>query len=218
MRTLSFKIPVIGILRGVAADFFEDLMPACFEAGLDAIEVTCNTEEAPQIIAANRPLVPEGKYLGMGTVRNLDEAEMAVKAGAMFLVTPNLDRSVIEYGRRHGVPTVAGALTPTEVYRAWSGGAAMVKVFPSGAMGGPRYIQELRGPFDRIPLVAVGGVSRENLGPYFAAGVHAVGVSSSLFGKEALEEKDLKQLTKNVKTYISQCAAVIRKDRMTVLS
>lgn len=212
MPPFFLKIPVIGILRGVSADFFKDLMPACFEAGLDAIEVTCNTEGAARIIAANRPLVPEGKFLGMGTVRDLNEAEAAVQAGAMFLVTPNLDSSVIEYGSRHGVPTVAGALTPTEVYRAWSDGAAMIKVFPCGIMGGPRYIKELRGPFDRISLMAVGGVGLEDLGAYFAAGVNAVGVSSALFGKEALKEKDLKQLTKNVKTYISQCAAAIRRD------
>ena len=105
MPALFLSVPVIGILRGVSADFFRDLMPASFEAGLDAIEVTVNTEGAADIIAANRALVPAGKYLGMGTVRNLDEAKMAVDAGAMFLVTPNYDRAVLE-------PAIMG-------YRSW---------------------------------------------------------------------------------------------------
>jgi len=207
MDPLSFTVPVIGILRGIDAAFFAELMPASFETGLDAIEVTVNTPDAFEIVAANRPRVPEGKLLGMGTVRNLAEAQLAVEAGAMFLVSPNLDAEVISYGIDKGVPTVAGAMTPTEVYQAWSNGAAMVKVFPCGAMGGPRYIKDLRGPFDRIPLVAVGGVQRDNLHQYFAAGAAAVGVSSSLFGTLALQERNLNLLTKNVKEYIGLCAA-----------
>ena len=93
----------------------------------------------------------------------------------------------------------------------------MVKVFPCNLMGGPSYIKELRGPFDDIPLVAVGGVKSEDLAAYFAAGVNAVGVSSSLFGREALNEKKLKELTKNVKTYISLCAALLGRKNNTAL-
>jgi len=211
MPFFSLTVPVIGILRGVEADFFKGLMLASFEAGLDAIEVTVNTPDAFEIIAANRPKVPAGKLLGMGTVRNLAEAQMAVDAGAMFLVSPNLDLEVITYASSHEVPTVAGALTPTEIYEAWSSGAAMVKVFPCGMMGGPRYIRDLRGPFENIPLVAVGGVESDNLEEYFAAGAAAVGVSSSLFGRQALAEKNLKMLTKNVKEYIGLCAAACKK-------
>ncbi len=211
MPSLSLTVPVIGILRGVSVDFFNELMPACFEAGLDAIEVTVNTPDAFAIIAANRPRVPPGKLLGMGTVRNLSEAHLAIDAGAMFLVSPNLDSEVIAYAADHKVPTVAGALTPSEIYQAWSNGAAMVKVFPCGAMGGPQYISDLRGPFEDIPLVAVGGVERGNLARYFAAGAAAVGVSSSLFGRQALAEKNLNMLINNVKEYIALCAAAYKE-------
>jgi 2-dehydro-3-deoxyphosphogluconate aldolase/(4S)-4-hydroxy-2-oxoglutarate aldolase len=211
MPSLSLTAPVIGILRGIDATFFSELMPACFEAGLDAIEVTVNTRDAFEIIAANRPKVPPGKLLGMGTVRNLAEARLAVEAGAMFLVSPNLDREVLAYAADQNIPMVAGALTPSEIYDAWSNGAAMVKVFPCGAMGGPQYIRDLRGPFEAVPLVAVGGVERDNLEQYFAAGAAAVGVSGSLFGKQALADRNLKLLTKNVKEFISQCAAVLYK-------
>ena len=117
------------------------------------------------MVAEQRPNLPAGKLLGMGTIRNLDEARKAVTAGAMFLVTPNTDAAVIAYAAERRVPVIAGAFTPTEVYAAWSAGAAMVKVFPCGAYG-PGYIRDLRGPFDQIPLVAVGGVTRENVKAY----------------------------------------------------
>ena len=123
----------------------------------------------------------------------------------MFLVTPNLDLRVIEYARSQKIPIVAGALTPTEVYTAWSAGADMIKVFPCQAMGGPRYINELRGPFDTLPLVAVGGVTLDNLASYFAAGASGVGVSSSLFGRQALQEKDTAAIGRNVKIFIDHC-------------
>jgi len=202
---LPIAVPVVGILRGIEADFFADLLQASFAMGLQAIEVTMNTRGAEKMVAAQRPFVPAGKYLGMGTIRNLDEAERAVAAGAMFLVTPNLDQQVIGFAKAHGVPIIVGALTPTEVYNAWSGGADMVKVFPCTALGGASYIRELRGPFDRIPLVAVGGVTADNLAAYFAAGAAAVGVSSSLFGKQALQTRDIDKLADNVRKFIGRC-------------
>ncbi|MFA6464384.1 MAG: hypothetical protein WCT30_01430 [Desulfurivibrionaceae bacterium] len=209
---MELDIPVIGILRGVEGDFFGEVMQISFAAGLTAMEVTMNTPGAEEIVREYRPAVPDGKLLGMGTIRNLEEARRAVGAGAMFLVTPSLDLGVIEYAKAEGIPIVAGALTPTEVYAAWSAGADLVKVFPCGAMGGPQYLKDLLGPFDHIRLAAVGGVSLANLQEYFAAGAAAVGVSTSLFGGKALREKNLEQIGHNVKNFIEHCRDA--KDRV----
>ncbi len=201
---MKLDVPVVGILRGVEPALFAEVMAASFAVGLKAIEVTMNTAGAEAMVSAGRPAVPQGHLLGMGTIRNLAEAERAVAAGAMFLVSPNCDPEVIAYAKRQEVPMVVGALTPTEVYAAWAAGAAMVKVFPCSALG-PGYIKELLGPFDHIPLMAVGGVTADNLAPYFAAGVKAVGVGASLFGKEALERRDMRQLAANVRSFIERC-------------
>jgi len=202
---MDLQVPVIGILRGVEADFFKQLMVPSFEAGLQAIEVTMNTVGGLGMIRDNRDNVPVGKYLGMGTIRNVEEARLALEAGAMFLVTPNFNPEVVEFAAARSIAVISGALTPTEVYAAHSSGAVMVKVFPCSAMGGPGYIKELRGPYDDIPLVAVGGVSLENVQEYLAAGASGVGVSSALFGRDALAEKDINKLTANVKKFIDYC-------------
>jgi 2-dehydro-3-deoxyphosphogluconate aldolase/(4S)-4-hydroxy-2-oxoglutarate aldolase len=202
---LPLQVPVIGILRGVEEDFFGELMAAAFEVGLQAIDVTMNTPGAERIVARQRHKVPEGRLLGMGTICNKEEARRALSAGAMFLVTPNFDPEVIDLAREHSIPMVAGALSPTEVYAAWQRGADMIKVFPCGSLGGPRYIKELKGPFDHIPLAAVGGVSLTNLQDYYAAGATAVGVGSSLFGREALARKNISEIGANVKKFIEQC-------------
>ena len=121
--TMQLDVPVIGILRGVDAAFFGEIMAASFLAGLQAIEITMNTRQADRIVSDYRHSVPQGKLLGMGTVRNLEEARKAHAAGAMFLVTPNCDEGVIEYARGRDIPIIAGALTPTEAYAAWRAGA-----------------------------------------------------------------------------------------------
>lgn len=201
---MLLDVPVIGILRGVEGTFFRNLMDASFRAGLQAIEITMNTAEVLQIVSDNLPAVPPGKLLGVGTVRNLSEAKRAVGAGAMFLVTPNTDTMVIEYARANAIPVIAGALTPTEVYTAWSAGADMVKIFPCRAFG-PDYLRELQGPYEQIPLVAVGGVDLNNVQKYFKAGAKAVGVGSALFGRRAFMEKDLSAIGKNVQAFIDLC-------------
>jgi 2-dehydro-3-deoxyphosphogluconate aldolase/(4S)-4-hydroxy-2-oxoglutarate aldolase len=192
---------VIGILRGISADFFGPLMDAAFKGGLQAIEVTLNTPQAEAMIAAQRPRVPQGRWLGMGTVCNLEMAKRAVDAGAMFLVTPNTEAAVIDFAVARGVPIVAGAFTPTEVYSAWASGADMIKVFPCTQLG-PQYIRDLLGPLDKVPLVAVGGVTRENAGDYFKAGARAVGVGTSLFGSRAIAQKRPEDIVFNVKSFL----------------
>jgi len=203
---MNLKVPLIGILRSIGADMFSPLMQASFAAGLQAIEITMNTPGAEEMVAANRGHVPEGRYLGMGTIRNLAEAKRGCEAGAMFLVTPSFDPDVMEFVRSKDVPLIAGALTPTEVYRAWNAGALMVKVFPCRALGGPLYIRELRGPYDDIPLVAVGGVKLENIHEYLQAGAAALGVGMSLFGEQAVSEEDWDQVQKNVEKFVKRCA------------
>ena len=205
---LQLEVPIIGILRGITIDEFGPLMQVSFAAGLQAIEVTMNTPGAKKIVAANRDKVPVDKYLGMGTIRNPDEAERAYEAGAMFFVTPNFDPAVIKFAGDKNIPVVTGALTPTEVYKAWNEGASMVKVFPCRSFGGPQYIRELRGPFDQIPLVAVGGVTLDNMNEYLQAGAAAVGVGISLFGKEAVAAKDWDAVGRNVGEFIKRCKAV----------
>ena len=202
---MKLDVPIIGILRGISGDVFGPLMQASFAAGLQAIEVTMNTPGAEEIIAGNKDSVPSGKYLGIGTIRNLAEAERAYEAGAMFFVTPNVDLDVIRFARSKDISVIAGGLTPTEVYEAWDAGASMVKVFPCRSLGGPQYIRELRGPFDRIPLVAVGGVTIKNVSEYLQAGATAVGVGMSLFGEQAVAAKDWDAVSQNVNKFIVRC-------------
>jgi 2-dehydro-3-deoxyphosphogluconate aldolase/(4S)-4-hydroxy-2-oxoglutarate aldolase len=103
-------------------------------------------------------------------------------AGAAFIVTPNIDLDVIRTVRARGIPVMPGALTPTEIFMAAKAGADFVKVFPANALG-PLYFRELRGPFERIPLMATGGVNLENASEFIKFGADALGIGGALMPK-----------------------------------
>lgn len=118
--------------------------------------------------------------LGAGTILDPATAVRCIHAGAGFLVSPSLNVSVIEVGRRYGVPVICGALSPSEVFQAWSEGADCVKIFPAAMLGGPSYIRSLKVAMPLVKLMPMGGVSLASAGAYLAAGSFALGVGSDL--------------------------------------
>ncbi|MEV4285902.1 bifunctional 4-hydroxy-2-oxoglutarate aldolase/2-dehydro-3-deoxy-phosphogluconate aldolase [Nonomuraea bangladeshensis] len=175
-------LPVIAIIRAAASRHLNAVLETLAGAGVRAMEVTMTTPGAAEAIrwAAGGGL--PGVAIGAGTVLDADAARQAVDAGAGYLITPAVLPEVIGEGRRLGVPVLPGAFTPTEILQAWSQGAAMVKVFPAGAAGGPGYIKDVRAPLPQIPLVPTGGIGTGDVPGYLRAGARAVGMGSPLLG------------------------------------
>ncbi|MEZ7125398.1 bifunctional 4-hydroxy-2-oxoglutarate aldolase/2-dehydro-3-deoxy-phosphogluconate aldolase [Nonomuraea sp. AD125B] len=175
-------LPVIAIIRAADSRHLNAVLETLAGAGVRAMEVTMTTPGAAEAIrwAAGGGL--PGVAIGAGTVLDADAARQAVHAGAGYLITPAVLPEVIGEGRRLGVPVLPGAFTPTEILQAWSQGAAMVKVFPAGAAGGPGYIKDVRAPLPQIPLVPTGGIGIGDVPGYLRAGARAVGMGSPLLG------------------------------------
>ena len=96
-------------------------------------------------------------------------------------MTPNTRKEIVRLSNTAGIPIIPGALSPTEVQKAYDLGAAAVKVFPVNCVGGPEYIKALRGPFRDIPLMACGGVNPQNAKAYMEAGANLVSFGGSIF-------------------------------------
>ena len=180
---------IIAIVRGLPFEHAFNVAQALEAAGVRLLEVTLNTPDALKILSSWRENSP-GMHIGAGTVVTPLDAKRALEAGAQFLVTPNLDEAVIEHARAQNVPIFPGALTPSEIVRAHLAGATAVKVFPVSALGGPRYITEVRAPLSHIPLIAVGGVNAQNARAYLDAGCVGLGVGSSLLDLEKVRAGD----------------------------
>ncbi|MFE5318999.1 bifunctional 4-hydroxy-2-oxoglutarate aldolase/2-dehydro-3-deoxy-phosphogluconate aldolase [Paenibacillus sp. NPDC056579] len=170
---------IIAIVRGVEEQHIEGVAQALLDGGVRVMEVTLNTPGAAKMIARLQEQFGEQMYIGAGTVLDLEDAKLAIDAGASYLVTPNMEEEVIRYAAAQGTPVFPGAMTPTEVVKAWKAGATAVKIFP-GASLGISYLKELQGPLSHIPMVAVGGVNEENIAQFLQIGCYAVGIGGSL--------------------------------------
>lgn len=183
------ELPVVGILRGYSSEQVRNIVEYSTLGGLRNIEITVNSEGFADLIRLAIDTAAGRMNVGAGTVCTIADLDCAIAAGASYIVTPIVNPEVIFTCRERGIPVIAGAFTPTEVYTAWSQGADMVKVFPINHFG-PGYIKDLLGPLDKIPLVPTGGVSLANMVEYLKAGARGFGVGSPLFDKKRVEAKD----------------------------
>lgn len=174
---------VMAIIRGRERAGAIEAAVALFEEGVRFVEVALTTPGALEAIEAIRDRMPEGASIGAGTVLTAGDVADAKAAGAQFVVTPAVVDSVAE-AVRHGLPVAAGAMTPTEVFTAWTRGASVVKLFPASS-GGPAYLKAVRDPFPDIPFLAVGGVGLDELPSYLRVGAVGVGVGGPLVGDAA---------------------------------
>lgn len=191
------KCPVVGILRGIELKHVGPLAEASVDAGLKVIEVTMNTPEAEKLITRLKAYAGDKLRIGAGTVTNYSELDLALKAGAEFIVMPSIVEAVIKECIKQNIPVFPGALTPTEIFRAWDMGATMVKLFPASVFG-PKYLKDIRGPFKQIKLMAVGGVSAENIAEFFQSGASAVAFGASIFNIELIESGRYDQIQQSI--------------------
>jgi 2-dehydro-3-deoxyphosphogluconate aldolase/(4S)-4-hydroxy-2-oxoglutarate aldolase len=166
------------ILRTDRGDRVIPAMEAAVRGGFRIVEFTLTTPGAFEAIRefARRP----GLIVGAGTVLRADEAEAARAAGASFLVSPVMDPLVITAATRLGMAIMPGALTPTEMLRAYWAGAPLQKLFPAPP-NGPDFVRACLGPMPFLRIVPTSGVTREHAPAYLAAGAWAVGFTGPLF-------------------------------------
>ena len=176
---------VVAIARRLTVNTAPQVADALVAGGVLAFEITLDEPvdaglRAIESVADRSP----GLAIGAGTVLSIEAAQLALDAGATFLVMPHTDPELIGWAAERGIPTLPGAFTPTEVLAAWRAGAAAVKLFPA-SVAGPAFVRESLGPFPDIPLVPSGGVTVQSAGDFIRAGAVAVGVGSWLIGDAA---------------------------------
>jgi len=195
------ELGAILVVRAESAEEALGGIRAVVEGGLRAVEITFTVPGAPSVIREIRKEMGNEILLGAGTVLKPEDAEDAADAGATFLVAPNTDERVIGAAKRLGLPIIPGALTPTEIVRAWDLGADAVKIFP--AVAGPAYLRALKGPLPHIPMIPTGGVDEKNVAEFFRAGAFAIGVGGALFDAKRLKAKDYAGMTETAKRFVA---------------
>jgi 2-dehydro-3-deoxyphosphogluconate aldolase / (4S)-4-hydroxy-2-oxoglutarate aldolase len=198
---------IVPVIRADSADTALRIVDALVAGGIRTLEITMTVPDAIGAIKAVADRFGSSVLLGAGTVTSRALAEGSLDAGAEFLVTPCVVPDVIAVAKERDVPVLPGAMTPTEVFTAWSSGGDIIKIFPASNVGGASYLKALKGPFPQIPLCPTGGVTLQTIGEFVKAGASAVGVGGELVSKAAIDAGDYGKITELAKQYVSALSA-----------
>jgi len=202
---------IVAVIRAQSAEQLPGIARALLEGGVCAIEVTMSTPKAIAGIESLADTLGDKAVIGVGTVLDPSTARDAIAAGAQFVVSPVLDEDIIATTKRYGKISIPGAFTPTEILRAWTLGADVVKVFPSTSLG-PQYIKDLLAPMPQLRLTPTGGVDLKNAAEWIKAGAVCLGVGSSMVTKEAMSKSDWPTISANAKAF-TQAVAQARQTK-----
>ena len=182
------RIQEIGIIPSIHVSSTEDALFAAREisaAGISILELATIEAGAIGIIGDLVRIYPD-LIVGAGELTDAQTAQHCRDAGATFLTGPGVDLGGLEISGEDGPVIIPGALTPTEVLKAWKSGCDFVKVFPCAEVGGAHYIRALKGPYPYIPLIASGGVNQETAADFIVAGATALGIGGALIPHESI--------------------------------
>ena len=175
------KLKLVAILRGIRPAEAAEHIDTLIGAGFRYIEIPLNSPNWQQSIAQMAAQFGEQAVIGAGTVLKVEQVDFLADAGAKLIVTPNTQPAVIRQAVARGMLVCAGCATATEAFSALDAGAQWLKIFPSSAFG-PDYIRALKAVLPpEVPVLAVGGVTPENLTTWVQAGCAGAGLGSDLY-------------------------------------
>ena len=210
------KIKNCKMIPVIALDNVADAVPlakALVEGGLPCAEVTFRREGANLCIKAMKEAYPD-MLVGAGTVLNKEQVDLAIEAGAEFIVSPGFDENVVSYCQEKGICVIPGVSTASEVAKAYSFGLNVVKFFPAEAAGGVKMLKALSAPYNMMTFMPTGGISMANMDSYYKLkNVIACG-GSFMIDAAAIKEgnfEKIKNLTKDVVKALNKEEAVCQK-------
>jgi len=189
-----------------------EVLKAIYRAGIKAVEYTNRGEAALsnfKKMVEVRNAEMQGLLLGVGTIKNLKQAEDYVNAGADFFVSPGFVAEVASYAIGKDIFYAPGCMTPTEIIAAENAGITFIKLFP-GNMLGTEFVTTIKDIFPKLLFMPTGGVdtTKENIESWFKAGVCAVGMGSKLISKKLMEAKDYATIESSTKAVLAIIASI----------
>lgn len=170
MENMIEEFQKLGVVPVVVLEDEKDALPlaeSLVKGGLPCAEVTFRTEAAAESIRLMSEKYPE-MLVGAGTVLTTEQVDLAVEAGARFIVSPGFDPEIVDYCLEKNIPVFPGCVTPSEVAQAVKCGLKVVKFFPAEQAGGIAMIKAMTAPYHNIRFMPTGGINPGNLKDYLS--------------------------------------------------
>lgn len=179
------------------------ILKTLYNAGIRAVEYTSRGSEAlsnfKKMIEVRNAEMPE-MLLGIGTIKNLAQAETYYLTGADFFISPGFVPEIASFLVAKEVLYAPGCMTPTEIIAAENAGVKFIKLFPGNILGSD-FMSAIKDVFPNLIFMPTGGVdtTRQSIETWFNAGVSAVGMGSKLISKEVMEYGAYETIEKETK-------------------
>ncbi|MBN8785952.1 MAG: bifunctional 4-hydroxy-2-oxoglutarate aldolase/2-dehydro-3-deoxy-phosphogluconate aldolase [Terrimonas sp.] len=185
----------------------KNVLKASYDAGVRLFEFTNRNENSFDIFIELRKYCSQslpGMILGIGTIKNGQQAEQFIHAGADFLISPLINQEIHEVSSKHKKLWMPGCATPSDIGMAENWGINIVKIFPAKQLGGPAFIKAVKAVFPNMQFMTTGGVepTQDDISSWFKSGVAAVGIGSQLFPPDWLANNQYEKVTEHVKNII----------------
>lgn len=193
------------ILRGYSLDQVRNVAEVLLHARhVKNMEITLNTEGAFETIKAISTEYGDRLNVGAGTVQTFEELVKAIDSGAKFVLSPRqMTMDMFDYCKSHNVISVPGSFTPSEIANQLYLGADIVKVFPANELS-LSYAKKVCEPMGNLPLMAVGGINRNNVKETFASGYQYVGTAGGLFSKDQILNCEKERMLESLALFESE--------------
>ena len=171
-----------------------EVLRAVYKAGIMAVEYTSRGEAAlsnfTKMVEIRNAEMPD-LLLGIGTIKNLSQAEEYLKVGADFFISPGFVQEVAAFLIPKDIFYSPGCMTPTDIIAAENAGVTFIKLFPGNILG-PDFLMAVKDIFPKLLFMPTGGVDTtvKNIEGWFKAGVSAVGMGSKLISKQLMADKE----------------------------
>lgn len=171
-----------------------EILKSIYKAGVRAVEYTnrgaAALENFKKMVEIRDAEMPD-LLLGIGTIKNMDQAQQFLDAKADFFISPGFVPEVAAFLIAKDLFYSPGCMTPTEIIAAENAGVKFIKLFP-GNMLEPAFLSGIKDIFPNLLFMPTGGVdtTKENISSWYKAGVSAVGMGSKLISKPLMEAKD----------------------------
>lgn len=203
------RLQEIGVVPVVAlpdAALALSVAEALLEGGLGCVEVTFRTEAAAAALPLIRDRFPD-LLLGAGTVLTTGQADLAIDAGAQFVVAPGMSPAVVDHVVARGVLMIPGIATPSEIEAALACGIDLVKFFPAEQLGGVATVKAFAGPYPHVRYIPTGGITPANLGSYLALPQVVACGGSWMVKSDLLAARDFAEVTRLAREAVAIVAA-----------
>ena len=197
----------IAILRNIEPCYVRNVAKALYDGGIRIFEVTFNpsssttVNDTKKMISEINSMYKEDIMVGAGTVLTTEFAQAAYEAGAKFIVSPCTDENVISYTKNHGMISIPGAYTPTEIVNAYNLGADIVKIFPV-APDETGYLKNIISPLSHIPFIVTGGINPDTIEEFLKFNPIAVAAGVTIVTNELARDGEWDKITQNAKNHL----------------